>query len=172
MSSFSSTAAQAPANELQSPRVPSTTSKGNSLDRAISFPRPARLLPAARGDTYRAIITSDSCYHQNSFPINNGLRFTPKGPNIVEVSIAGSYCFTSREAIERTFAGRLALSDNSWAAIASASQDTTARDADTTPPTAAQSQDTTARDADTTAQDADTTARDADTTPSFAQFKL
>ena len=57
MSSFSSTAAQAPANELQSPRVPSTTSKGNSLDRAISFPRPARLLPAARGDTYRAIIT-------------------------------------------------------------------------------------------------------------------
>jgi hypothetical protein len=40
--------------------------------------------------------------------------------NIYEVSISGVSCYTSRDAIEATLAGRWSLSGNSWASLASA----------------------------------------------------
>lgn len=56
------------------------------------------------------------CRHQNSFWLlgdDAGLQIISKEPNLFEVTIAGSRCYTSRAALEATFAGRWMLSGNS-----------------------------------------------------------
>ncbi|KFZ02084.1 hypothetical protein V500_00452 [Pseudogymnoascus sp. VKM F-4518 (FW-2643)] len=110
--------------ELQNPQTPSTASEVSLLDKIPLLPVPAYLPPATSGAWNGScdVLMLDACCHPNPFPITGrgcGLRFTPKTlDNRCEVSMGRFRCYTSREAIEATFAGRWSLSESSsWAAL-------------------------------------------------------
>jgi hypothetical protein len=128
---FPPTASQATAYKPQNPRVPSSTSS----DASSSHQNPPRPKPAylprilcrfeSHDTTTRVgcvildarhtliLVQWDSCRHQSSFFLvgsDASLQIISKEPNLFEVTIAGSRCYTSRAALEATFAGRWMLS--------------------------------------------------------------